>query len=157
MSAFSDLVADARKSGDLARLVGAIPYLEFIGITVESREGDLVGKMSYSDHLVGNASLPALHGGTLGALLESTAILKTLVEVETATLPKVVTITVDFLRSARPVDTYARGRIEKQGRRVVNVSVEAWQDDESRPVARANAIFLVDPRELESNPAPDGS
>lgn len=154
MSAFSDLVLSARKSGDLTELVRAIPYLQFIGITMESREGDLLGKMTYSDPLVGNASLPALHGGTVGALLESTAILKTLLEVETSTLPKIVTITVDFLRSARPVDTFARGRIEKQGRRVVNVSVEAWQEDEARPVARANAIFLVDPRELESNPAP---
>jgi len=27
----------------------------------------------------------------------------------------------------------------------MNMSVEAWQDDRSRPIARANAIFLVKP------------
>jgi acyl-coenzyme A thioesterase PaaI-like protein len=56
-----------------------------------------------------------------------------------------VTITVDFLRSGRPVDTFATGVFTRQGRRVVNMSVEAWQEDRSRPIARANAIFLVKP------------
>lgn len=155
MSDLSSLVQAARESRDLTSLVRAIPYLEFMGIRMESRDGELIGKMAFSELLIGNASLPALHGGTLGALLESTAILTTLVEVDTATLPKVVTITIDYLRSARPVDTFARGTIAKQGRRVVNVSVEAWQEDEKRPVARANAIFLVDPKELESSPSPE--
>lgn len=152
MSAFSDIVKKARETGDLRELVEAIPYLRFMGISVETRDGELIGKMAYSAPLVGNAALPALHGGTIGALLESTAILKTLADVETLAMPKIVTITIDFLRSARPVDTFARGTIAKQGRRVVNVSVEAWQEDEARPVARANAIFLVDPSDVESGP-----
>lgn len=152
MSAFSEIVRTARETGDLRELAAAIPYLRFMGISVETRDGELIGKMAYSPPLVGNSALPALHGGTIGALLESTAILKTLADVETLAMPKIVTITIDFLRSARPVDTFARGTIAKQGRRVVNVSVEAWQEDETRPVARANAIFLVDPTDVESGP-----
>jgi acyl-coenzyme A thioesterase PaaI-like protein len=35
----------------------------------------------------------------------------------------------------------------KQGRRIVNVGVEAWQEDRSRPIARAQVIFLVEPLE----------
>ena len=62
-------------------------------------------------------------------------------------VPKIITITVDYLRSGRPVDTLARAVLTKQGRRVVNVAVEAWQDDRSRPIASANAHFLVSPRE----------
>jgi acyl-coenzyme A thioesterase PaaI-like protein len=95
--------------------------------------------------LIGNATRGALHGGTIGALLESTAILQTLWEAETVALPKIVTITIDFLRSGRPADTFARGTITKKGRRVVNVGVEAWQEDRKRPIARANAIFLLTP------------
>jgi acyl-coenzyme A thioesterase PaaI-like protein len=126
-------------------LVGAIPYLRFLGISADTDSGELVGKMEYSDSLIGNASLPALHGGAIGALLESTAILQALWASETALLPKIVTITIDFLRSGRPVDTFAKGTFTKQGRRVVNVCVDAWQEDRARPIARANAIFLVDP------------
>jgi acyl-coenzyme A thioesterase PaaI-like protein len=147
MSPLGDVVRMARESGNFSPLVEAIPYLRFLGVTVESVNGELVGKMAYADSLIGNANLPALHGGAIGALLESTAILQTLLESETLVLPKIVTITVDFLRSGRPVDTFAKGTITKQGRRVVNVGVEAWQEDRTRPIARANAIFLVEPFE----------
>ena len=147
MSPLGDVVRMARESGNFSPLVEAIPYLRFLGVTVESVNGELVGKMAYADSLIGNANLPALHGGAIGGLLESTAILQTLLESETLVLPKIVTITVDFLRSGRPVDTFAKGTITKQGRRVVNVGVEAWQEDRTRPIARANAIFLVEPFE----------
>ncbi len=145
MSAFSDVVSGAKATGQLASLVDSIPYLKFLGIRIDLVAGELIGKMEYSKHLIGNANLPALHGGTIGALLESTAIVQTIWEMETARLPKIVTITVDFLRSGRPVDTFARGVITKHGRRVVNVGVEAWQEDRARPIARANAHFLVEP------------
>jgi acyl-coenzyme A thioesterase PaaI-like protein len=147
MSLPGDVVRTAKESGNYSRLVDAIPYLRFLGITMESVNGQLVGKMVYSDALIGNPNLPALHGGTIGALLESTAIFQTLFESETLALPKIVTITVDFLRSGRPADTFARGTITKRGRRVVNVGVEAWQEDRLRPIARANAIFIVGPFE----------
>lgn len=145
MTHLEEVVKRAKETGDFGPLVDAIPYLAFMGIRMESIGGELVGKMGYSDPLIGNASLPALHGGTIGALLESTAIFQALLESETLGLPKIVTITVDFLRSGRPVDTFAKGIITKQGRRVVNVSTLAWQEDRERPIARANAIFLIQP------------
>jgi acyl-coenzyme A thioesterase PaaI-like protein len=145
VTAFSELLASAKEKGQIGSLVDSIPYLRFLGIGIELVGGVVVGKMTYARHLIGNASLPALHGGTIGALLESTAIVQTLWEAETTHLPKIVTITIDFLRSGRPVDTFASGVITKHGRRVVTVGVEAWQEDRTRPIARANAHFLVDP------------
>jgi acyl-coenzyme A thioesterase PaaI-like protein len=143
----ADVMRVAKETGDVSALVAAIPYLRFLGISADTASGELIGKMGYSDALIGNASLPALHGGAIGALLESTAILQALWESETTALPKIVTITVDFLRSGRPVDTFAKGVFTKQGRRIVNVGVEAWQEDRARPIARAQAIFLVEPIE----------
>ena len=69
-----DAVAAVRESGDFGPLEEAIPYNRFMGITAELADGEVTGRMRYSDHLVGNAHVPALHGGTLGALMESTAI-----------------------------------------------------------------------------------
>ena len=140
----ADLVRAAKASGDPGQFVEAIPYLRTLGITARLEGGSILGTMKYADPLIGNASLPALHGGTIGALLESTAILQTLWESETVALPKIVTITIDYLRTGRPVDTFARGTITKHGRRVVTVGVEAWQEDPARPIARANAHFLVE-------------
>jgi acyl-coenzyme A thioesterase PaaI-like protein len=145
MKALVDVLREAKQSGDVSALVETIPYLQFLGVSAQTASGELIGKMAYSDPLIGNANLPALHGGAIGALLESTAILQTLWESGTIALPKIVTITIDFLRSGRPVDTFAAGYITKEGRRVVNVGVEAWQEDRKRPIARANAIFLIEP------------
>jgi acyl-coenzyme A thioesterase PaaI-like protein len=89
--------------------------------------------------------LPAIHGGVISALLESTAIFQLMWETEAIMLPKTITLTVDFLRSGRAVDTFARGLLTRQGRRVANVRVEAWQDDRDRPIAVASAHFLSSP------------
>lgn len=153
MTAFADLLEGAKKTGQIGTLVDSIPYLKFLGIGIEIVGDEVIGKMSYSKHLIGNAALPALHGGTIGALLESTAIFQTLWEAETARVPKIVTITIDFLRSGRAVDTFATGVITKHGRRIVTVGVEAWQEDRARPIARANAHFLVEPLDRVAAPA----
>jgi uncharacterized protein (TIGR00369 family) len=138
-----ELIAKAREQGELSLLLAAIPYAQYMGMTCAVEDDDLVTTMKYSPHLIGNPALPALHGGTLGALLESAAIFELLWSSETIVLPKTITITIDYLRSARTVDTYARGVVSRQGRRVANVRVEAWQEDPANPVAVGHAHFLI--------------
>ena len=145
MTEIADIVRAAKECGNHALLIGAIPYLQFIGFSLMSDRGEVLGKMPYAEPLIGNPSIPALHGGTIGALLESTAIFAAFLETEALVLPKIVTITIDYLRSGRPVDTYAKAAITRQGRRVVNVTADAWQEDRAKPIARANAIFLIQP------------
>ena len=142
-----DLVAEAKKTGDISRLSETMPYARFMGLAPENSTGELFTRMKFAKQLIGNPILPALHGGTIGALLETAAIFQVLWEIDTTSIPKIITITVDYLRSGRPVDTLARAVLTKQGRRVVNVAVEAWQDDRSRPIASAKAHFLITPRE----------
>ena len=143
MSSLLERLAEVRKSGEVARLAEAIPYARWMRIAPENGTGELLTRMRYHDDLIGNTFLPAIHGGTLGAMLEMAAIFHLLWETETDTVPKIVNITVDYLRSARPVDVIAAAKVTKQGRRMVNVFAEAWQDDRSKPVATASAHFLV--------------
>ena len=133
----------AKLSQDYQGLIDLVPYARFLGLTAALQGDELITTMRYGDHLIGNPSLPALHGGTLGALLESAAIYELLWRSETVALPKTITLTVDYLRSGAPVDTHARGVVTRQGRRVTNVRMEAWQADRTAPVATAHAIFLV--------------
>lgn len=140
-------LAQARASGDYQALFEAVPYSKFLGLSAKLEGTELITTMTYAPHLIGNPALPALHGGTLGALLESAAIFELLVRAETIVLPKTITLTVDYLRSGKPVDTHAHATVTRQGRRVTNVRVEAWQESRSVPVATANAIFLVKPAE----------
>ena len=138
-------LAAAKQSGDYQALLDAVPYSKFLGLTARFEGDVLITTMRFADHLIGNPTLPALHGGTVGALLESAAIFELLVRAETVVLPKTITLTIDYLRSGKPVDTHARAFVTRQGRRVTNVRVEAWQDDRDRPISAAAAIFLVKP------------
>lgn len=138
-----DALAAVRETGDFAPLQDSIPYARFMGITATVVDDDVIARMQYSDHLVGNASVPALHGGTLGALMESAAIFKLLWHGETAAVPKTINITVEYLRTARPEAVFARAEFTRRGRRVANVRVFAYQEDRDRPVAVATAHFLL--------------
>lgn len=141
----ASLIARARAAGDPGLLTQAIPYSRFLGIHMELADGELRGVMRFDPKLIGNPWLPALHGGTTGALLESTGIFALLWRAETIVLPKTINVTLDYLRSARPVDTFASAVIVKQGRRVASVHVEAWQDAPNAPIATALAHFLITP------------
>ncbi|MEZ4452867.1 MAG: PaaI family thioesterase [Nannocystaceae bacterium] len=145
MSDFLEVIREARRQGDPALLCRAIPYAAFLGLTAELREGRCVSVLTYDDALIGNPLLPALHGGTIGALLESAAIFQVCWDIDLAVTPKTITFTVDYLRSGRPVDTYARATIARQGRRVAAVQVEAWQEDPSRPIAVALGHLRIQP------------
>jgi uncharacterized protein (TIGR00369 family) len=145
VSQLLELLRRAKQDGNYDPLLQAIPYSRWLGITYAILDGEWVTKVPFADHLVGNPALPALHGGVLGALLESTAIFQLMWASESVALPKTITLTIDYLRSAGPHDVFAQGIITKHGRRVVTVRCEAWQDDRTKPVASANVHLLVTP------------
>ena len=145
-----DLLQRAQAQGtkvDLQQLIDAIPYCRFLGIEVDRKGSELTMILRFSHQLIGNPMLPALHGGVIGAFLETTAIAQLILETEATELPKPVDIAVDYLRSGKPVDTYARAEITKHGRRVCNVHAMAWQDEHTRPIAALHGHFLVKPKE----------
>lgn len=137
------LLARAKGDGNWQPLVDAIPFARFLGLSIRVDHGVAVCAMRFDPKLVGNYTIPALHGGTIGSLLESAAVFALFHAREAVALPKIITITVDYLRSARAMDTLATATVTKQGRRVATVQAIAWQDDRDKPVATANAHFLL--------------
>ena len=142
------ITAQVRSSGNFRPLVEAIPFARFLRLEVARDAEGLLTTMRFAPHQVGNSLIPALHGGTLGALLESAAIFSLLWEVPAENAPKTINVTVQFLRTARTADTFARAEIFKQGRRVATVRAQCWQDSPDKPVASATAQFLLTPREV---------
>jgi uncharacterized protein (TIGR00369 family) len=112
-------------------------------VRAELKGDELTLIMPFSDHLVGNPMLPALHGGVVGALMELTAITQLAIASKSERFAKTIDIGVDYLRSGKPVDTYARARVIKVGRRIANVQAEAWQNERSQPIAAMHGHFLV--------------
>ncbi|MCA9582422.1 MAG: PaaI family thioesterase [Myxococcales bacterium] len=143
MTSLVEELAAAKDAHDWAKFSEVIPYARFLGLELSEKDGELTTTMRYGEHLIGNPALPALHGGTLGALLESAAIYHLLCASDSLLLPKTITITIDYLRSAKARDTFARGVVTRRGRRVANVRVEAWQEDRTKPVAAALCHFLI--------------
>lgn len=136
-------MSETKAAVDINAVMQAIPYARFLGITVDQRGNEVTTVLHFSQSLIGNPVLPALHGGVIGAFLETTAIAQLAFEGGAGALPKPIGLTIDYLRSGKPVDTYGRAVITKQGRRVATVHAEAWQDDRSRPIAAAHGHFLL--------------
>lgn len=142
-------IAEGRKP-DLRELVDAIPYCRFLGVETDRKGTELTTILRFNSKLIGNPVLPALHGGVVGAFLEITAVIQLMLEAETEELPKPVDIGIDYLRSGRPTDTYARAIVTKHGRRVCNVRAEAWQEEHTRPIAALHGHFLIKPKSSDT-------
>jgi uncharacterized protein (TIGR00369 family) len=123
-----------------ARLLDAWPYARFLGIRLEPGDAGAIAVLPFAPRLIGNPILPALHGGVVASFLELAALARLDAGGERA---RTIDITVDYLRPARPITTYAEARILKLGRRAANLTVEAWQEDRSSPVAALRGHFMI--------------
>ena len=106
----------------------------------EDEAGELLFQLPFAERNVGNTALPALHGGLIGGFLESAAMLHLMWSRESLETPKIVDFSLDYLRPGRPQTLYAKCEITKQGKRVANVLIEAWQEDRRKPVAVASPL-----------------
>ena len=132
------------RAGDhLQKMLDRIPYARFLGIRAELAGDEMTAIMPYSEHLIGNAMLPAIHGGVLGAFMEMTALAQLSIHQGPGRQPRAIDVTVQYLRSGKPVDTFARARMNRIGRRIANVYVEAWQEARASPIATLHGHFLL--------------
>lgn len=154
-------VIKQRRDGALRGLLSGVPYIAYLGIQFDRRGDELTAILPFDEKLIGNPSLPALHGGVTAAFLEVAAIIELAwgslwedmeagrvdptAEMGVVRLPKTIDFTVDYLRSGLPRDAYARARINRSGRRYASVHVEAWQDNRARLFAQGTGHFLMPP------------
>ncbi len=132
----------------LAVPVGRSPYVDFLNVHQQPQiDAGPVFRMPYKAELIGNPVLPALHGGVLAGFGETAMVLHLLATNPTlAAIPRSVDFAIAYMRSAKPIDTFAQSTTVRQGNRVALVMVSLWQDDPSRPVVQARGHFLM-PRE----------
>jgi acyl-coenzyme A thioesterase PaaI-like protein len=151
----------SERDAALRALTGSVPYNCLLGVRFDRLGDELTGRLPYKETLIGNPVLPALHGGVTGSFLEITALMQLAWDqvlarmddgAEGAALvaagsfpryPKTIDITIDYLRPGLPRETFARAVVQKAGRRVANLHVEAWQDSRSRPIALLRGNFLM--------------
>ena len=133
------LNANDRLQGFLA----SVPYIRFLGMRCELAGDEMTAILPFAPHLIGNTMLPALHGGVIGAFLEMTALAQLSVVQHTPKVHKTIDVTIEYLRPGRALTTYARADLRKVGRRIANVTVEAWQESRSNPIAALRGHFML--------------
>lgn len=153
-------VVKQRRDGALRTLLSGVPYIQYLGIQFDRRGDELTAILPFDEKLIGNPSLPALHGGVTAAFLEVAAIIElswsilweemeagkldpSAIADRPLRLPKTIDFTVDYLRTGLPRDAYARARVNRSGRRYASVHVEAWQDNRARLFAQGTGHFLM--------------
>ncbi len=120
-----------------------VPYAAYLGIRAEVHGNELLFVLPEDTKLIGNPTLPALHGGVVGAFMEQAAAFHLVARMTEPTLPRVINFSLDYLRPCRLRETYAQCLLTRQGRQVANVSITAWQEQSDLPNAIARAHFLI--------------
>jgi len=127
----------------LKAFLQSVPYIRFLGMTAELAGDEMTAILPFAPHLIGNTYLPALHGGVIGAFMEMTALAQLSVVQDTPKVHKTIDVTIEYLRPGRSMTTYARADLRKVGRRIANVTVEAWQEAKDSPIAALRGHFLL--------------
>jgi acyl-coenzyme A thioesterase PaaI-like protein len=144
MSDFKLQLEEAHAKGDYAPLLQLIPYAGLIGVEC-SRVGDeLLFRLPANKDNIGNPLLPAIHGGVIAGFIELSAALHLLIATGSPGVPKIIDFSLDYLRAGQFRDTWARCQVCRQGRRVANVAITAWQTTEGEPIATARAHFKLE-------------
>ncbi len=138
-------LARTRAEGDIEALLALMPYARRIGVSAapDPQDEGLLFRLDPREGNVGNVLLPALHGGIVAAFMETAATLDLMLATRAPRLPRIVDISIDYLRTARLAPTLARCRLQREGRRLGNVQVLAWQESEAVPVATARLHFVL--------------
>lgn len=135
-------------------ILSMMPYAARLGVSAGfSDDGRLVCTMPFRQENIGNAQLPALHGGSLASFLEITAILQLTrrqvaiqkvetIEASRSVVPLPINVSVQYLRSADALDCFAEAEVLKIGRRTSTLFCKVWQNDVTKPVASMTGVFI---------------
>lgn len=163
LSGLSDIrafVEGQRTHAQLAMLLDSLPYARAIGLGLCTLEGAVDGEhvtlpdaplryeMTAMPENIGNPMLPAVHGGVLAAAMETAGTLEVLRRHghggHQARLPKLIDFSIDYLAAARGDSvTWIECEVLREGRRMANVRVTAWQKSLERPCASARMHFVL--------------
>lgn len=141
---FKTRLEQAHERGNYKALLDLIPYAKLIGIECTRLGDELLFRMPANKDNIGNPILPALHGGVIAGFMELSAALHLLVFTGSPGIPKIIDFSLDYLRAGQFRDTYAKCQVWRQGRRVANVAITAWQSTPAEPIATARAHFKIE-------------
>ncbi|MDE0853414.1 MAG: PaaI family thioesterase [Nevskia sp.] len=127
-------------------------YAQHLGIELLDAGGGLRFRLPFRHALVGNAQIPALHGGVLGGLIEEAAQVAVQSDRGGKTTARILNTDIDYHRSAQTLDTHASVEVVRRTRRTALAQVVCWQAEHRKPVAtgRVQMLLLASADEADS-------
>ena len=139
-----EILRYTQETGDFSRRLESIPYARFSGLEWDRYGDDLIFRLPKKEENLVNPILPAIHGGVIGGFMELSALIYLMMSQETLRMPRIVDFSLDYLRAGLARETFAECQLTRQGNRVANVMITAWQKSRSQPIATARAHFLLE-------------
>lgn len=127
---------DLESLDDLIRIPNFHDWMDLKAAHVE--EGRVQLLLPYRQELIGNPSIPAIHGGILAGLIDTAGGAATFTVTNTAT--PTIDLRVDYVRPALERDTVADAEIVNSGSTIAFVDVDVLQLPEEGPPARPGEI-----------------
>lgn len=165
----ADAAPDAAPSSAVVRelaaigqqFIGAIPHSRALGMEILSiGSGSAMMRVPYDPRLVGDPATGVLHGGVITALLDSCSGAAVLSHPSGVAATATIDLRIDYMRPGRPGRAITcRATCHRITRTVAFVRGEAWDEDETDPVATSAGAFTVTRRDKPAPkpPAPEGS
>jgi uncharacterized protein (TIGR00369 family) len=144
----------AADASAVQQALDAIPYARMMGITLVQSDDTVTGRLRFGPHLIGNPVQRILHGGALASLMKFTAAAQLAAVASRNDLPRLFSMTLEFVGPSQSADVHARAIVVSATRRFANVRVAAYQDDPAAPIAVATMQFRRVCASGVGNPAP---
>ncbi len=121
---------DALRMDRVRRFIGTLNQACELGLAVESAcEGELVLRLPYSDHIIGNPDTGVIHGGAITTLMDTASGSVIMCALDEFELCPTLDLRVDYMRPAEPHrPVFARAETYKITRNIIFTRCEAFQD-----------------------------
>ncbi len=122
-----------------------IPFNRLLGMQVlHIGDGEATIRLPYRDDFIGDITKPAIHGGVISALLDTTGGAAVFTQVAIGDRISTIDLLVDYLRPCPPRTLCAQAKVVRIGGRVALVQLHASpEDDPAHWVASGRAAYNI--------------
>ncbi len=131
-----------------------LPFNKYLGVKVEHfSRGDTTIKLEPRKEFTGDPGRPALHGGVIATLADTSAGLAVFTILNKPSTTSTIDLRVDYLRPGN-IDQclYARSQVLRNGSRVCFTQTTLYQSSIDKPIAVSSATYSIVPHKDLTTP-----